>query len=254
MKTTLIDKVLLPGTTWILLLLIPITFFGFYPSYFSQLTAPAPSIIHVHGFMMTIWLAFAIVQPILIKRNRITIHRLVGKISFFLIPLIVTAGYLVLRYSYHRALNGEEVGPPGYYPDDLPAHIKAAEFVVIGSVYWVWLVVYYVLGITFRKNLVAHATFMLAATLTILGPAGDRLIGHICDAMGWPFNALAQNFVFVFVVIVFVSLFALHFSRKLILWPTLLVVATQLTGIFLYYNLPFHPLWNRLASVLFSNQ
>jgi hypothetical protein len=43
---------------------------------------------------------------------------------------------------------------------------------------------YYALGILLRKTVVAHATFMLAATLTILGPAGDRLIGHICDATG----------------------------------------------------------------------
>jgi hypothetical protein len=55
------------------------------------------------------------------------------------------------------------------------------------------LIIFYALGVTFRKNLVAHATFMLAAALTILGPAGDQLIGNICDAMGLPFNAIARR-------------------------------------------------------------
>jgi hypothetical protein len=252
MKISPIDKVLLPGTAWTLLFLIPIAFFGFYPSYFSQITAPTPLIIHAHGFMMTIWLALAIVQPILIKRNKIMTHRFTGKISYFLIPFIAITGYLVVRYSYQRALHGAEIGPPGYYSADLPAHIKAAEFVVIGSIYWAWLIVYYLLGVSFRKNIVAHATFMLASGLTILGPAGDRLIGHICDALGWPFNAIAGNFVFALVAGIFASLLLFHKRNKLTLQPTATVLLIHGVGILLFYSMPYHPLWNRLAALLFN--
>lgn len=67
-------------------------------------------------------------------------------------PLVIISGYFMLRFSYQRALSGEEVGPPGYYPEDLPIQIKAAESVAIGSVYWVWLIVYYTLGVYFRKK------------------------------------------------------------------------------------------------------
>jgi hypothetical protein len=245
------NKILFPHLSRWLLLLIPVTFFGFFHSYFSKLNTPTPLVIHLHAGMMLLWLALVIIQSTLIERKKFNIHRLLGKISFALMPFIIFSGYLILRYSYHRALSGAEVGPPGYYPEGLPLHIKAAEFVVIGGVYWVWLIVYYLLGVSYRKRTVAHATFMLAAALTILGPAGDRLIGHVCDAMGWSFNAFAENFVFGLVLLVFTALFGLHAKRKVILWPTLVVLTLHALGIFFYYHMPFNPVWNKLAAWLF---
>lgn len=251
-KTQYRDSVLLPGTAWIMILLIPITFFGFYPSYFSRLTTPMPIVIHLHSAFMLLWLATAVAQPLLIKFNKLSWHRFVGKISYVLMPVVIISGYFILRFSYQRALSGEAVGPEGYFAEDLPLHIKAAEFVVIGSVYWIWLMVYYTLGVYFRKKLVTHATFMLAAALTILGPAGDRLIGHICDAMGWPFNAVAVNLVFALVSVIFFSLLLAHKQKKLSLQPTLTVLLIHGIGIFLFYFMPHHPIWNKMAAFLYN--
>lgn len=246
----IIDKVLLPNTTWVLLLLIPITFFGFYPSYYS--TFKAPFIIHIHGALMVLWLATAIIQPWLIKANKIEWHKRIGRFSYALVPAILLVGYFVLRHGYMRVLGGNVVAPAEYYPEGADAITKAADFVVIGSVYFIWLLVYYVLGIVFRKKTYAHATFMLAAALTILGPAGDRLIGHICDALGWKFNAVAENFTYGFVFLMFSALLIFHHTRKLPLWPTITVLAVHLAGVTLYYTLPFHPVWDRLTALLFS--
>jgi hypothetical protein len=251
MKNNLVDKLLLPKTAWVLVLLIPITFLGFFPSYFSKLTTPIPMVIHVHGVLMLMWLLLSVLQPFLIYYKKIRYHRLVGKISYIIMPVVIISGYMILKYSYQRALNGDSVGPPGYYPESLAREIIAAEFVVIGSVYWVWLVVYYTLGILFRKNLVAHATFMLAAALTILGPAGDRLIGITCDALGLPYNAFAQNFIFVFVLVIFSIVLIIHYNRQLKLWPVVLVLLLQLTGFGLFHYLPYHPVWNQLAAILY---
>ncbi|MBX2968406.1 MAG: hypothetical protein KF803_03470 [Cyclobacteriaceae bacterium] len=252
MTPSLLNRVTFPWLPWALLLLIPITFFGFYPTYFSRLTGSLPTVYHLHSGMMLLWLFMAITQPFLIKYNKIWHHKTIGKASYMLLSLIIASGYFILRFSYHRVLAGEVVGPPGYYPDDLPLHIKAAEFVVIGSVYWVWLMVYYALGVYFRKRLVAHATFMTAAALTILGPAGDRLIGHICDAMHWPFNAVAGNFVFGLVAAVFLGLLIMHKKKNLEVQPTITVLAIHGLGVFLFYTMPFHPVWSRVAAFLFS--
>lgn len=252
MKTHPLERVLLPGTAWALLLLIPITFFGFYPSYFSRLSTPTSTVVHVHSVFMLLWLATVVVQPLLIKFNKLNHHRLVGKISYALMPLVIISGYFMLRFSYQRALSGEEVGPPGYYPEDLPIQIKAAESVAIGSVYWVWLIVYYTLGVYFRKKLVAHAAFMLAAALTILGPAGDRLIWHICDAMHWSFNMVAENFVFGLVAVVFAGLLLFHKKKNQSLQPTGIILAIHGLGVFLFFNMAFHPVWNRMAAFFYS--
>ncbi|MBX2964137.1 MAG: hypothetical protein KF687_16620 [Cyclobacteriaceae bacterium] len=252
MRASLLKRVTFPWFPWALLLLLPITFFGFYPSYFGKITSSLPPIYHVHSGTMLLWLAMSLAQPFLIHFNNIKLHKTIGKVSYALMPLIIVSGYFILRFSYHRALSGEAVVPPNYYPEDLPMHIKAADFVVIGSVYWVWLMVYYALGVYFRKTAVAHATFMLAATLTILGPAGDRLIDHICDALDWPFNAVAGNFVFGLVAAVFVGLLFMHKKKNLELQPTVTVLVIHALGIFLFYTMPFHPLWNRLSAFLFS--
>jgi hypothetical protein len=252
MKQSLLEKTLLPKTHWWLLALVPITFFGFYPSYFSKSPVEVPLLIHLHSITMLIWLALAIAQPWLIHKNKLTLHRTIGKLSYLLMPFVLISGFFILRYSYHRALSGEPVGPIGYYPDELPLEIKAAEFAVIGTVYWVWLVIYYLLGITVRRNVGAHAIFMLAAALTILGPAGDRLIGNICDFMGWPFNAVAGNFTFGFVFVVFVVLLLFNYKRRQLMWPSAIILLIHIVGILCFFNMPYNPVWNSLAAWLFN--
>jgi hypothetical protein len=116
MKNNLVDELLLPKTAWVLVLLIPITFLGFFPSYFSKLTTPIPMVIHVHGVLMLMWLLLSVLQPFLIYYKKIRYHRLVGKISYIIMPVVIISGYMILKYSYQRALNGDSVGPPGYYP------------------------------------------------------------------------------------------------------------------------------------------
>lgn len=249
-RSGIIDRVLLPYTPWALLLLIPITFIGFYPSYYS--TFHAPAIIHLHGAVMLLWLALAIIQPWLVHTNKMDWHRLVGRLSYILIPCVLLTGYFVLRHGYLRVLDGDIVAPPEYYPEGVTPLTKAADFTVISSVYFAWLLLYFVLGIINRRNTPAHATFMLAATLTILGPGADRLIGHICDALGWPYNAVAENFTFGIVFVVFFALYIRHRRKRLSLWPSLTILFLHLAGVFLYYTLPFHPTWDRLAAFLYG--
>ncbi len=250
-RVRLIDTVLLPHTSWALLLLVPITFFGFYPSYYS--TFRAPGIIHIHGAFMALWLTTALVQIWLITTHNHKWHKLTGRFSYFLMPAILLSGYFVLRHGYNQVLEGRIVAPPEYYPQEAGAVTKAADFVVIGSVYFVWLLMYYGLGIYFRRRMQAHATFMLAATLTILGPSGDRLIGHICDGLGWEFNTMAEYFTIGVVFFVFLALLLFHYRRKLQLWPAMTVLVLQTLGTVLLYHLPFHPVWDKVAAFLFQN-
>lgn len=250
LKSLLIDSVLLPYTSRGLLLLIPITFLGFYPTYYS--TFDAPTIIHIHGTLMALWLMTGLLQPWLIKSQQFKWHRQVGRFSYILMPAVLLCGYFVLQHGYQDVLGGKIVAPTEYYPTGADARTKAADFVVIGSVYFIWLLCYYLLGIYFRKQVQAHATFMLAATLTILGPAGDRLVGHICDALGWKFNAIAENFTFGIVFVVFATLLRFHHRKNLALWPAITVLILHLIGIFFFYQMPFHPAWDWLAALLFQ--
>ncbi|HMQ06009.1 MAG TPA: hypothetical protein PKC30_01855 [Saprospiraceae bacterium] len=245
----LINKLLFPYTPWVLLILIPITFLGFYPSYYS--TFQATGVIHLHSALMVLWLAVAIIQPWLIKTQQIKLHRWIGKFSIVLLPMILMVGYFVLRSGYQRVFDGDEVAPSGYYPEGADSITKAGDFVVIGFIYFMWLLIYYTLGFIFRKKTYAHAPFMLGAVLTILGPSGDRLIGHIFEAMSWEFNAFAENFVFGFVFLIFGALLLFHHKRNIPLWPSGTVLYIHMMGVFFFYYLPFNSVWDRLAAIIF---
>ena len=46
-----------------------------------------------------------IIQPLLISQKKYHIHRMVGKLSYVLAPLLMVSIFLVSRLTYHKALN-----------------------------------------------------------------------------------------------------------------------------------------------------
>jgi uncharacterized membrane protein YozB (DUF420 family) len=67
---------------------------GFWPTYFSKFfdgTADFKFYFHFHATVITLWVASLITQPILIRRKQLKWHRLIGKFSYILIPLIIVS-------------------------------------------------------------------------------------------------------------------------------------------------------------------
>src|SRR5688572_32405306 len=102
-----INSILYPKIYWWLLLLIPLVFFGFYPTYFSVVPGEIPRVMHFHAVFMTLWVAIAIAQPILIKYKKTGLHRFVGRMSYFIIPFVVTSIYLIMYRSYYAVIGQE---------------------------------------------------------------------------------------------------------------------------------------------------
>ena len=89
---------------WFMLLMV-LAFIGFYTSYLSVIFQPAIPIIHLHFILMTLWMLMLIAQPFLIKYKKLSIHRIIGKISYGLVPLVLLSGFLMIRFSYYRDIN-----------------------------------------------------------------------------------------------------------------------------------------------------
>ena len=65
--------------------LIALALLGFWPTYFSKFfdgTANFNFYFHFHFAMASLWIMLLIVQPILIKKKKLSIHRKIGKLSF----------------------------------------------------------------------------------------------------------------------------------------------------------------------------
>lgn len=191
------NKVLFPAISWWLLLLIPVAFFGFYPTYFSKLTETA-TVFHLYAFFMVLWIAMAIIQPLLIKRKNTRLHRLIGKISYFIMPVVFITAWFVIRYVYNVQIDKfrEEGIAAGTPFSDIETRSKAADYIAIGIVYLGWLVVFYTMAVINRKRMLFHATYMFAAILTLLGPTADRLIYFTLTDIGWKYNFMAQKILF----------------------------------------------------------
>jgi hypothetical protein len=77
---------------YILLLLIPLTFAGVSRTYIGQFPnfdEKIDTFIHLHAFVATIWILMLIAQPFLILKRKNSIHRAIGKLSYFLFPLLI---------------------------------------------------------------------------------------------------------------------------------------------------------------------
>ncbi len=68
-----------------------IVLIGFYNTYivFFPKFEQFKTFHHVHGFVMVLWLATLIAQPILITKKKYKWHRAIGKVSYILVPIIV---------------------------------------------------------------------------------------------------------------------------------------------------------------------
>ena len=151
---------------------------GFYYSYFSVFFAPRPVIIHIHFTLMALWIVMLITQPFLIKYKKRKLHRLIGRISYVLVPLLLIFTFLTIRGEYYRHLDEfhqqVQQGLKAYTDTEI---LKLAADAPIGFFYFIWFALFYILAIKNRRRSSVHARYMLATALTLLGPTVDRILG-----------------------------------------------------------------------------
>ena len=161
---------------WFLSLIV-LVFAGFYYTYFSVFFQPRPTIIHIHFTLMTLWIVMLITQPFLIKYKKRTLHRLIGRISYLLVPLVLIFAFLTIRIEYYRhiaELRQQAVHGLNHFSE--AEVLKQAAKDPIAIFYFTWFALFYILAIVNRHKSSGHARYMLATALTLLGPTVDRII------------------------------------------------------------------------------
>jgi hypothetical protein len=140
-----------------------VTIAGFWPSYFSRL-GKTSVFHHFHGISATLWMLLLVVQPLLYRMDKIEWHRMSGKVSFLLVPLIVIGGLIMV----HMMLNDER------YPAFLAYKLSFIDFFVI-----ITFVMFYVLAIKNVRDTQYHARYMACTVFGPLLPALGRLFPNI---------------------------------------------------------------------------
>jgi hypothetical protein len=176
---------------YFLILLVPLTFLGFYKTYFNQFPVFEENIntfIHIHAIIASIWILMLIVQPLLIRNGKYKWHKQVGKMSYLIFPLLI----LSFIPQMIRISNS-----------DMP------NFLFFPLADSILLTLCYSLAIYYRKNPALHMRYMIGSALVFLGPTIGR-IGPLI--LGIP-TSLTQNLLYAIIYLILAGLIYLDYKK-----------------------------------------
>lgn len=156
---------------YFLLALLPIFIAGFWIPYLSEIPKFDSSItpsVHIHAVLLFVWVALLVFQPLAIRYGAIRAHRLLGRVSYGVMALIVPFTLAMIWKEYHEQLSdGKSV-----------TSALQAEF-VSGAQLVVTVAMYVLAIVRIRKRDVsAHMRYMVCIALFLL-PAGlSRILGY----------------------------------------------------------------------------
>lgn len=143
--------------------MIVLVILGFWPSYFAKFfngTADFTFYFHFHAIILTLWLFLLILQPILIRKKKFSIHRSFGKLSYFLFPLIFLS-VILLAHSRH------EIDEKNL---DIRLLVPFKDLIILGTAYFI--------AIRYRHNIDLHARGMIMTGIAFIEPSLVRFIRY----------------------------------------------------------------------------
>jgi hypothetical protein len=135
------------------------TYFIFFPQFESFRFAH-----HFHGFFMVLWLLMLIVQPWLISRGHFKSHRVIGRSSYVIAPLVALSIFMIARHGYYH--------PP---EPDMPEIVKLGMQALSLPNLFAFSILY-VLAISNTDNTPEHLRYMIGTALLMLGPGLGRVL------------------------------------------------------------------------------
>jgi hypothetical protein len=197
------------------LLALPVIFVaGFWIPYLSEIPHFDSSItvpVHLHALLLFSWIVLLVIQPLAIRRGALTLHRILGRISYVLMPLIVVSAVAMIHKEYHEHLaNGIGLGAA-----------LAAEFLSISQL--VLLAIFYGSAIVHikRHEVAAHMRYMICIALVLL-PAGlARIFGYWFDIK----QSLSQTYCLAVIDLCLIGLLWFDRSRHVAARPYILALA-----------------------------
>jgi hypothetical protein len=164
-----------------------IMLFGFLPSYFLKLGETSAAH-HFHGITASLWMLLLVVQPLLYSRNKMKWHRMLGRTSFILVPLLIIGGL----YMIHIMMN------KGNYPPLVPYQLGFIDFFTLSQ-----FALFYILAIKNISSTQYHARYMACTIFGPLIPAITRLLFWIPGVSSF---SVSLNLSYVIVEVVLVLL------------------------------------------------
>jgi hypothetical protein len=144
--------------------LLVVVLLGFSPSFYLRSVfhhiTQLPALLYVHGAVLTVWFLLTVMQGLLIRTQRVRLHRRLGYVAAGYAAVVIVVGTLanlMLISEIESPADGENI-------------------VVWGNFFTLVMFAAFVsLAVVFRKGPEAHKRLMLLASMSIVGPAVARL-------------------------------------------------------------------------------
>jgi hypothetical protein len=156
---------------YVLIVLLPIFVAGFWIPYLSEIPHFDQSItaaVHIHAVLLFTFLILLIVQPLAIRYNAFSTHRMLGKLANILIPFALVFSVAMLWKEYHEHLAD---GATAHFARNAE-FLSAVQLVLFGTLYGV------AIASIRRRDVATHMRCMICIALVLL-PAGlARTLGY----------------------------------------------------------------------------
>ncbi|RZJ69882.1 hypothetical protein [Flavobacterium sp.] len=206
---------------------------GFYFSYFAKLASLGDFffVTHLHLFLFFCWFAMLIVQPILVRRRKPELHRKIGRLSYFLAPLIVVS-ILVLVFN---------AIPRNYANSPEQAAITA----VGGILDVISFSICYVIAMVKKRDLRWHVAFIIGASLIVLNPGLGRLVSNLVNNDAGILAMVVTPFLFAFTILCYEKF---KLKRPMLKSPYLAFAFVWICELALFIVLPQTAFWKELIA------
>lgn len=153
-----------------------VAFAGFARTYYLKFAFDVPELsglVHLHGVIMTLWVALLILQSRLISARRVDLHRRLGAAGAALAVLVVVIGVATAISSARQASGSTQPAPEVLA---VPLFDMVVFSILSGA------------ALLFRRKADVHGRLMLLATLSLLvAPLARPLILTVPDDLVLPF-------------------------------------------------------------------
>ena len=151
----------------ILILFIALGFYYPYFSLFPQFKSVTITV-HVHAISLMFWALVLIAQPILIRYKKYKAHKILGRFTYFLVPVVIVTCVGVMRQQYYEGIERKLTS----------AQSLKALFVSFTQA--LSIIILYVLAIinVLKGNIAFHMRYMICLFLQFIPPTLGRTLGY----------------------------------------------------------------------------
>ena len=219
---------------FLIITLMLLTLIGFYPTYISKFPSfeNVTTVQHFHGVMMMLWFLLLVIQPFLIKYNKLALHRILGKASYAIAPLVMYSIFVASKYEYYRDIT------QGTKEESLAGlALDMTSIIAFG--------ICYILAIINKKITPLHMRYMVGTALIIMAPGIVRiiLIYQPFGVINFPTGVL---YTFIICLGITLGLLANDLIKRRPYIPYLVVVGLTV-GVYLTFVSRFSDWWQWVA-------